>query len=306
MDMNTRIFWQEEVERKYNRKHIDGYIREALQASAAMQEKMAKGVALVEAYMAKDYYASKDARIAQLVGMDLPRLVEDIFVGVAYVLRPELLTSVTGQLAGRLRFSDRVEAITTVAELLAVVCATDGYDITKAGRMGSLMVVSRLQLDPELVEFIENSEYLPPMICEPKELTSNYSSGYLTHEDSLVLGGAANHHEGDLCLDVLNRMNKVALRLDMDFLRTVEEAPSFEIETQEQAEQWQRFRGQSAKFYALMVKTGNRFHLTHKVDKRGRIYSCGYHISTQGTAYKKAAIEFAMQEHVEVPDVFRR
>jgi DNA-directed RNA polymerase len=41
------------------------------------------------------------------------------------------------------------------------------------------------------------------------------------------------------------------------------------------------------------------FHLTHKVDKRGRIYSQGYHVNTQGAAFKKAMIELAKEELIE-------
>ena len=48
---------------------------------------------------------------------------------IAWLLRPELFTSVTAQMSARLNFSDRTEAITTVAELLAVLCQTDAFDI---------------------------------------------------------------------------------------------------------------------------------------------------------------------------------
>ena len=47
-----------------------------------------------------------------------------------------------------------------------------------------------------------------------------------------------------------------------------------------------------------MVQCGNKFYLNHKVDKRGRIYCSGYHITTQGTAFKKASIELAHEEIV--------
>jgi hypothetical protein len=204
---------------------------------------------------------------------------------------------VSAQIACRLKFSDRTEAITTVAELLGVLCRTDAFDIDKPDRMASLTLVSRMNLPVNLVDFIENSQYLPPMVCEPLELTHNFSSGYLTHNDSLILG-TGNHHDGDICLDVLNLMNRVALRLDTDFLSTVEEEPTFGLDTQDKEELWADFKRQSYKFYNLMVQCGNKFYLTHKVDKRGRIYAGGYHINTQGTAFKKASIELAHEEIV--------
>jgi hypothetical protein len=136
------------------------------------------------------------------------------------------------------------------------------------------------------------------MGCEPLPLTHNYSSGSLTHNDSLILG-SGNHHDGDICLDTLNIQNKVALSLDLQFLCKVEEEPTFELDTQEKAEQWLAFKRQSYTMYDLMAQQGNRFWLNHKVDKRGRSYAHGYHINTQGSAFKKAMLELADAEVVD-------
>lgn len=295
MDTMLQIQRQINIEEQYNRKHIDKYIRAEIEANPDMQDKIDQGIQLITEYMGKDYYESKNARIAQLQGMDLRTLVTEIFVGVAYCQIEELFTSVTAMMAGRLRFSDKLDAIKTIAELMAVLCLTDAFDILKADKSASLMVVSRIPLSADTLRFIENSQYLPPMVCEPLELTNNYSSGYLTHNDSLILG-TGNHHDGDLCLDVLNLMNRIPLRLDTDFLSSVEEDPTFVTDTAEKAQQWENFKRQSYEFYLLIAQYGNRFHLTHKVDKRGRIYSQGYHINTQGTAFKKACIELADPE----------
>lgn len=297
MDTIRNIALQELNEQRFNRKHIDTKIRTEIEASSEMQAKLLQGAELIKQFLAGTYYASKTRRLAQLENMDVAGLVMDIFIGVAYSQRPELFTSVTAQMASRLKFSDRTEAITTVAELMAVLCKTDAFDITKETKQSSLMVVSRIPLSEQLVGFIENSQYLPPMVCEPLPLSHNYSSGYLTHNDSLILG-SGNHHDGDICLDVLNTMNRVALKLDLDFLCKVEEEPTFDLDTQEKADQWVRFKKQSYGFYSLMQQQGNRFHLTHKVDKRGRIYSCGYHINTQGASFKKAMLELANEEVV--------
>lgn len=320
METMREIILQEMNEMRFNRKHIDVKIRTAIEKNPSMMAKVEHGVELVQAYIAGQYYGSKMARIAQLESMDIPAMVMDIFVGIAYSLRPELFTSVSAQLASRLKFSDKTEAITTMAELMAVLCQTDAFDISKANKMASLMVVSRIPLEDSLIAFIENSKFLPPMVCTPLELTHNYSSGYLTHNDSLLLG-SGNHHDGDLCLDVLNLMNNVALKLDTAFLSTVEEEPTeITVEkiiekseekgkylTNAQAKErvrlalegWDIFKRQSYGMYSLMAQQGNRFFMNHKVDKRGRIYSYGYHINPQGAAQKKAMLEFAHEELVE-------
>ena len=297
METMREIVLQEMNELRFNRKHVDAKIREEIKANPDMCDKMAQGVDLLKQYMAGSYYESKMKRIAQLVNLDLEAMVLDLFTGIAYCLRPELFTSVTAQLASRLKFSDKRDAITTVAEITAVLCATDAFDIEKANKMASLMVVSHIPLSERLVTFIEESQFLPPMVCEPLELTHNYSSGYLTHNDSLILG-TGNHHDGDICLDVLNTMNKVALKLDTEFLSQVEEEPTFDLDTQDKLDQWNRFKEQSYMMYSLLASQGNQFYLNHKVDKRGRIYCLGYHVSTQGTSFKKASLEFAKEELV--------
>ena len=297
METMREIVLQEMNEMRFSRKHIDAKIREEIKANPNMCDKMAQGVDLLKQYMAGSYYESKMKRIAQLVTLDLEALVLDLFTGIAYCLRPELFTSVTAQLASRLKFSDKTEAITTVAEITAVLCATDAFDIEKANKMASLMVVSNIPLSERLVTFIEESQFLPPMVCEPLELTHNYSSGYLTHNDSLILG-TGNHHDGDICLDVLNTMNKVALKLDTEFLSQVEEEPTFDLDSQDKLDQWNKFKEQSYMMYSLLASQGNRFYFNHKVDKRGRIYCQGYHVSTQGTSFKKASLEFAKEELV--------
>ena len=187
METMRNIVLQELNELRYNRKHIDAKIRKEIEGSAVMVNRLEQGVALIQEFLGKTYYQSKMDRLAQLGQLDLPELVMEIFVGIAYSQKPELLTAVSAQIATRIGFDDKVAALTTTAELLAVLCETDAFDITKASKMASLMVVSRIPLSEELLTYIEESTYLPPMVCEPLPLTHNYSSGYLTHNDSLIL-----------------------------------------------------------------------------------------------------------------------
>ena len=319
-DTILQIARQEDIERRFNRKHIDGYIREEIAANSDMQAKIDQGVQMLTDWVNSEHREIKAIRIEQLKHLDLRKVVNDVLVGIAYVRSPELFTSVSAQLAGRLGFDDKGESIRTMAEILAVLCATDAFDIDKADKMSSLMIISRVPLSDKLNEFIDQSAYLPPMVCEPLELKGNYDSGYLTHRDSLILGNG-NHHDGNICLDVLNTLNRVALKLDTDFLCSIEENPNSEFTVEkaieaaaergktinelqaleivrDQMDNWNKFKEHSYAIYLLMHQTGNRFHLTHKVDKRGRIYAQGYHITTQGTAFKKACIELANEELV--------
>lgn len=327
METNQQIINQQWIEEHYNRRLIGQKVREVFN-DPAVQTKIDEGVELVNGWINTEFsYDSKNNRVAQLKMLDVRELVTSIFEGIAFVIKPELLTSVTAQMASHLGFSDKVVAIQTTSELLAVLCNTNLFDIYKESKHGSLKVISNIELPADILKDIENSEYLSPMVCEPLELTNNRSSGYLTeHGVSLILGGAANHHTGDICLDVLNTMNRVKLTLNTEFLSYLEEDSSeITVESIKKAaakkgkilttvvaterlqralENWDHFKKTSYEMYTLIVKQGNEFHLTHRVDKRGRIYAQGYHISTMGTSFKKAMIDLVEQEKVDVPDEY--
>ena len=290
----------------YSRKFIDQYIDKEIRENPAMELKVIEGVRLLEDWTNQTFsYKSKNDRVAQLLGIDLEQLVRSLFIGVAYCQTPELFTSVTAQLAGRLKFDDKRDSITTVAELMAVLCLTDAFDIVKGERSDSLVIQSLIPISQRLVRYVMQSGYLPPMVCVPDELKNNYDSGYLTHNDCLVLG-KKNGHSGDLCLDVLNKQNKIAMRLDTEFLSTVEEEPTFDLDTPEKVQQWSQFKKESYQRYSLIAKQGNKFYLTNKVDMRGRLYVQGYHVSTQASAWKRSSIEFANEELVDgVPDKYK-
>lgn len=298
MSTIKQIILQEMNEKRFNRRFIDGYIREFFDEHTEMQEKIVEGTQLVQQYLDKTYYESKNVRIAQLRLLDVTELVTDILVGVAYVIREELFTSVAAKLASKLGFTDKSDAVKTTAELLAVLCLTDVFDINKFDKMASLKLKSNIPLSPNILEYINNSHYMPPMVCKPLELENNYSSGYLSHKDSLILGNG-NHHDGDICLDVLNIMNSTCLSLDTRYLCSVEEDATFTLDTPEKNKQWTDFKTQSYGVYELLAKQGNEFYLCHKVDKRGRVYSQGYHVNTQGTAFKKSMCELAQTELIE-------
>jgi hypothetical protein len=284
-------------EHSFSRKHIDGYILDALQ-TGDMQRAISHGVSLLEEWQNQSYYASKDKRLDQLGDLDLHELVTKIMQGIAYVQKPELFTSVSAQLAGRLQFSDKPEAIATMAEMLAVLCETDMFDIIKESRQASLMIESRIPLSQELLQFIDNTTFQLPMVCSPEYVDHNRKSGYLSYNDSLILG-SGNHHEGDLCLDVINLQNNIPLKLNIEFLKEQEMLPNFKIVTPEQREQWEAFKHASHRIWLLIYNQGNKFYLTNKVDKRGRLYSVGYHINTQGNQFQKAMVELDDEEVVE-------
>jgi len=299
------------IEHTYSRKFIDTYIDKEIRENPEMEAKVQQGVALLDDYRNTFYtttrqgeeveFKSKNQRMAQIQQLELEPLVRELFIGVAYCQIPELFTSVTAKMADRVKFDDKRDSIMTLGEMMAVLCQTDAFDIIKASEEASLMVQSNIPLSNQLLDYVERATYLPPMICEPMEVTHNYESGYLTHNDCLILG-KKNGHDGDICLDVINKQNRIPLKLDLEFLSTVEEEPTFELDGTPKIQNWSQFKWESYHMYRLIKD--KTFWLTNKVDKRGRLYAQGYHITTQGAGFKKASINFANEEIVEgVPNV---
>lgn len=289
---------QETNEYRFSRKHIDKRIDEAIRINGESEAKVHRGVQYLEEWLALDHYESKNRRLAQLEVFKLEELVREIFVSTAHCQLPELFVSVTAQLAFSMGFDEHRDSISTIAEIVAVLCRTDAFDISKEDRHASMKVQSRLHLPEELLESIAGCMYMPPMVCKPDDIGSNYESPYLTFNDPLVLG-KNNTHAGDLCLDIVNTQNQTAMKLDLQFLCTVEEQPTHALDTTEKIRQWNQFKLESYATYDMLNKQGNQFWLTYKYDKRGRQYAQGYHVTSQGSAFKKAMLELHHEELVE-------
>lgn len=288
---------QHKIEYQYSKKHIDHAIKIQIENCPNTTPKIDYGVQLLQEWLKESYYPSKNARLAHIKAMDLRALVVQIFIGIAYLQKPTLYVSITAALASRLKFDDKRDSIMTIAEIVAVLCHTDAYDIYKENEFSSLRVVSCIQLSNDIKEAIEASVYMPPMVSPPQLVESNYESAYLTFNDSLLLG-RENSHDKNICLDVINIQNQVPLALNFEFLSTVTEKPTHALDTVEKITLWGTFLKQSRDVYQLVRKNGNKFWMTNKTDTRGRLYAQGYHINPQGTAYKKAMIQLADKEHV--------
>ena len=169
--------------------------------------------------------------------------------------------------------------------------------------------VVRFNITEQTQTLLRQYQYLPPMIVPPLEVKddgNNRGSGYLTiRTDSLLLQN--NHHGGDICVDSLNRFNRIPLSINEDVVKSIrnewrhmdkpKDGESFE-DFQKRLKAFERYERDSFFTIALMIEMGNTFWLTHKVDKRGRTYAQGYHITTQGDCWNKACIELANKELV--------
>lgn len=169
------------------------------------------------------------------------------------------------------------------------------------------MFVVKFNVAQHVQEELDRYQFPLPMIVEPRELRTNRSSPYLELKDGSVIL-RDNHHNDDVCLDHLNKMNKIKFCLNNQTAVMIQNQWR-NLDKQKEGETKQDFEKRKRAFakydrtakdvMAQVTKLGNEFFLTHKYDKRGRIYAQGYHINYQGTAWNKAVIEFVNKELVE-------
>lgn len=145
-----------------------------------------------------------------------------------------------------------------------------------------------------------------PMIVEPTYVEHNMQTGYLNSKGSLILRN--NHHEDDVCLDHINRMNRIKLTLNQQTVklvknkwRNLDKAKQGETKADfdRRRKAFEKYDRTAKDVIGLLQSHGEDFYLTHKYDKRGRTYCQGYHVTYQGAAWNKAVVEFSNKELVE-------
>ena len=244
-------------------------------------------------YISQSYWDSKNERL-QAINKDLTKVILNILTQTVLIASDyvPLLSICSSQSFGLGRYHD----IQTCADVLWLINQTDLIliDVVNDTRY----IQSNMELPDELVNRLTLMCVLPPMLVKPRTLRHNKSCGYLTiNKDSLILGDKENYHDECISLDVLNTLNSQAYQLDLDIcykyekeLTGDEPTRSDELTHNKAKEQFEYFRD------VIQDKT---IFFTHKVDKRGRIYSQGYQFNTQGSSYEKACINLKTKEFVE-------
>lgn len=243
-------------------------------------------VAAIADYITEgDYHQSKEDRLSQweCYGGDLHELVISIFT---LCLQGEhTYQSLVGALAGKIPMKDKWDRLQTMAEVIAVVSHTGLIRITKLGSGKSIIVDTEYQLEGIPEPLTHQIVYKAPKLV---------AKNFTDEEGSMLLGSSFNAHKGEICLDHLNRMNQVELQLNIPFLMLTKEEPKNLIDTMEKQLHWDQFKKESLhKYLEIGRKT---FHHIHKYDSRGRTYAVGYHVSYQGSSFKKACIQLAKGE----------
>lgn len=167
--------------------------------------------------------------------------------------------------------------------------------------------IVKFPITAEVQRELDMFQFPLPMVVEPRTLNKNTDTPYMTVKDGSVIL-RRNHHNDDVCLDHINRVNRTKFAINNDVARMVQnqwrnhDRPK-EGETRQDFEKRKRafdkYDRTAKAVMAQITELGNEFYLTHKYDKRGRTYCQGYHVSYQGAPWNKAVIELA-PEHQEI------
>lgn len=206
-------------------------------------------------------------------------------------------------LIGLLRhfFMEEADPNQACADMLLKSAHADLMDWNDVRR--EFIIIDGLDVTQDVRDELDRYQYPLPMVIIPKEVTSNRDTGYLTIKNSIILKD--NHHEDDVCLDHINRVNKIKLKLNHSVAmmiknkwRGLDKAKPGEdkLDYQKRVKAFDKYDKNSKEIMELLSVAGNEFYMTHKYDKRGRCYCQGYHVNYQGNPWNKAVIEFAEGE----------
>ena len=269
-----------------------------------IQDMIDTGLKSVHDWASQEYYPAKQTRIAWLMSCDLWELASDLTMMVCGLKTKVTLVTLSSMLAPKLKMKDKFQAVYIAAEFICMFSDSEIYDVSRQ-KGYSAWVIPKIELPQELVDLICYSVHTPPAPAKPTYMAHNRDSIY-DYQDgrSLLLGGAINHHEGNISLDVITTQNNVRFSINTQFINKVTEVQELdESEYDEDTYQtiihnWEEFQNQCDFIYALMIHQGNSFNFQHRIDKRGRIYSHGYHINPMGSSFKKAMLDFTEQHHI--------
>lgn len=163
--------------------------------------------------------------------------------------------------------------------------------------------IVKFTLSDDVQEELDRYQYPLPMVIEPKRVTRNTETGYILGGGSLIL--RKNHHDQDICLDHINRVNRIKFAIDHDVVRMVKnkwrnldkpKSGETKADFQRRQKAFEKYdRSTKAVINTLGANT-EELYLTHKYDKRGRVYCQGYHLTYQGAPWNKAVICLADKE----------
>lgn len=292
---------QRSIEYMFDKSRISKMVRDDIESTPEIVILIDKTVQLLESvYLMGPHFNQKNLYLADINPTVLKQTIERILTVIMLLPNGLTFTSLVGQTASGIP-TNKLDSFKIVSSVISYMYFTGLVKIIRAGDAQSEMmeVVPTYICDPKILSYVNQTKYLPPMACMPNILIDNKSQGYLTRKPKSLICKSHNHHDKDICLDSLNKFNSIAFSLDVKMLTTFNEIYKIKDSTPQKEKQFTAQREQTYDMCKLLIQSGNEFHFTHKVDKRGRTYSNGYSVNYQGNSFRKSIINLAHKELVD-------
>ncbi|WVI66504.1 RNA polymerase [Vibrio phage pVco-7] len=301
--MTTRMLprdYQMMMETKYSKSNIRKYILDDIQECQELMDKLHICALQVEKWCQEDHYESKKESLAVLLDEEFS--IKDLLVDIMSMVLTQSyrmeITSAVGLVAGFMPWEDYRIKIKRAAELLFHLAACDIIDMAPAfiSETNTVLISNKYSIGGDTAKYIEMSKFTPPMVCVPEPVKSTRESGYLTKQQFAILKGK-HQHNYPVNLASINNFNSIPLSLDHEFLRMVEDELETDAETEMEIDKrrkaFDKLRLETYDVCLDIIRAGNEFYETHFWCGRGRTYTRGYHINSQGNSYRKAMVNYA-------------
>jgi len=297
---------QNQVEHLLHKQHVKEAVR--LELVEDLMTHIDHAVLVLKDWMMETKWGSHERRKDAIRYHHLEDIAVEIFTTITLHCSKGLPLISVGGMVNLSHDLTKLDNIQLVCDLIALLVPVGLYGLDKSIG-GTYIIQSLVKPSDELQRQIYVGCYLPPMVERPQLLTSNSESGYKTiNKDTVILGGRDNDHSGNISLDVINTMNANEYVLDTFITDMTKPFNKKEIAVNELA----RMSHKDRESYHNSMLTYDRYleqfnhlkniikdrtvYLTHKPDKRGRLYAQGYHFNTQGTGYEKASFNLKKKE----------
>ncbi|RLB94661.1 MAG: hypothetical protein DRH26_00470 [Deltaproteobacteria bacterium] len=239
----------------------------------------------------KDHgYESKNRRIKEwnqniscFHKIDYYELICKIFTSL--IIHQEGMTyqAMIGYIAGDIGCAAPLDRAKCASEVIAIAYQCDLIKITQVSDK-TMMITTNYMLGESIPDFPKHR----PEFKKPEPILFNS-----------ILGNQLKQHDADTCIDHINKMNAIPLTLEYRVITDMEETSKAVIEYQEQLDEWEKFKQESLELYNEITKH-KEFFLKHSTDTRGRCYCKGYYVNYQGSSFKKAIVQLANKEIVNL------
>ena len=277
----------------YSRRNIREKIMQAIEGGKEEQLKEMFNTycnSLDQWLMDESAYESKDFRKITIAAKGVDTVITEVFIAVLSCTGVTPIQAVVAKIEPHLGFDDPFVGVKAAAEILGVCWDKQLYKVYN----DPLRIEPILRLPQEVREYIANTKYMNPMLCEPNEWSTNFAGGYLTICEHVILGRHNNHQEKQ-ALDALNIVQAIEWELCPIAVNYIEK-PKHVLDTDEKIVAWQQHINMSTTVYQQMMDADNSFWFPWKYDFRGRMYSQGHYINLQSTGYKKSLLNFKHKE----------